>query len=106
MKKMKALMIILGVVLLSGTDALAANLNRVNGGMQAFAENSRLNCTSSDVPSTQTNTGNLTPTPHKPSNHLELKDKSRLMIGGFAPEDRGNPGDRGNPPPPKSGGSR
>jgi len=106
MKKMKALMIILGVVLLSGTDAVAANLNRVNGVMQAFAENSRFNCTSSDVPSAQTNTGILTPTVQKPSHPVELKDNSRLMIGGFAPEDRGNPGDRGNPPSPKSGGTR
>lgn len=103
MKKMKALIIILGVVLLSGTDALAANLNRVNSVMQSFGEDSGFNCTSTDVASTQTNTGNPTLTQQKRSHHVELKDNSRLMIGGFAPEDRGNPGDRGKP---QSGGTR
>ena len=105
MKKMKALIIILGVVLLSGTDVLAANLNRVKSARQSFGEDSGFNCTSTDVASTQTNTGNPTLTPQKPSNPVKLKENFRLIIGGFAPEDRGNPGDRGNPPP-KSGGSR
>lgn len=95
MKKMKVLMIILGVVLLSGTDALAANLKRVNSVMQAFGEDSQCNCISTDVASTPTNTGNPTLTQQKRSHHVELKDNSRFMIGGFAPEDRGNPGDRG-----------
>lgn len=106
MKKMKALIIILGVVLLSGTDALAANLNRVDGVMQAFEEDSLSNCTSTDVASTPTDTGNNTLTQQKPSKPVKLKENFRLIIGGFAPEDRGNPGDRGNPPSPKSGGTR
>lgn len=103
MKKMKVLMIILGVVLLSGTDALAANLNRVNGVMQAFGEDSRFNCTSTDVASTQADTGNHSLAQQKRSHHVDLKENPRLIIGGFAPEDRGNPGDRGRT---QSGGSR
>ncbi len=106
MKKMKALMISLGVVLLSGTDALAANLNRVNSVIQSFEEDSRFNCTLTDVASTPTDTSNHTLTPQKPSNPVKLKENFRLIIGGFAPEDRGNPRDRGNPPSPKSGGTR
>lgn len=103
MKKMKVLMMILGVVLLSGTDALAANLNRVNGVIQAFEAGSQFNCISTDVASTPTNTGNPTLAQQKRSHHVDLKENSPLIIGGFAPEDRGNPGDRGRT---QSGGSR
>lgn len=95
MKKMKALMIILGVVLLSGTEALATNLKRVNSVMQSFEEDRQFNCTSTDVASTPTDTVNPTLTQPKRSHHVELKETPRLIIGGFAPEDRGNPGDRG-----------
>lgn len=103
---MKQLILILGVVLLSGTDALTANLpttDRVSQNLETYSLSSY---PSTEVASNKADTGNSALTQEKRLNPVNLRGNHQEILVGLGPESGGGtPDDRGSTTT-QSGGSK
>jgi hypothetical protein len=102
---MKKLLIILGVVLLSGTDVLAAKLN-IKDSMNHNLETCSSMCSNTtQVSAIEKGMHNNDPIQDSRPNAINSKGNIRLTIADVAPEDRGSPDTRGGSDS-QGGGSR
>jgi hypothetical protein len=92
---MKEVIIILGVVLLSGTDAWAANLQTRDEAMQSREAFSLSSYISEQVTTNQADGCNNTLSQERESKLVILRGKVQLIEAGFADPSRGNPDGRG-----------
>lgn len=99
---MKTLIIILGVVLLSGTDAWAANLKTRDEAMHSLEAFSLSSYLPTEVNANQADGCNNTLTQESRSKLVILGGKLQLIQAQFVGQDRGNPDRRGG----QRGGSR
>ncbi len=92
---MNKLIIILGLVLVSTTTALAANLQTVDGAKQDSSETfNKPNKTSTGISSTEADRGNNPLTPESKLNFVKRGGNQQLIIAGYGdPERRGTPGE-------------
>jgi hypothetical protein len=102
---MKKLIIILGVVLLSGTDVLAAKLN-IKDSMNHNIETCSSICSNTtQVSAIEKGMHNNDLTHDSRPDTINRRENIRLTIADVAPEDRGSPDTRGGSDS-KGGGSR
>ncbi|MCA1991187.1 MAG: hypothetical protein LDL41_03950 [Coleofasciculus sp. S288] len=94
---MKKLTVIFGMVLLSGTDALAANLKTVDGVKNNSIEPpSLLTHPPTQLTSIKADRDSDSFTQEDKLHSVKLRRNLQLIVAQFGPPDRGNPDDRGN----------
>ncbi len=95
---MKKLIIILGVVLLSETDAFAASSKTMDWALHSFQTCNLTSCTSTQVASIKADRGNNPLTQQSSLNPVKLKRNLRFTVAEAVPPTRGNPDGRGSKP--------
>ena len=93
---MNKFIIILGMLVFSGTDALAANLKSMDGARHEIETCSLSSCNTTQVGSINCGRGNNRLTPEGRSNPAILRGNIHSIVAEVAPSpDRGTPDSRG-----------
>lgn len=92
--EMKTLIIIAGVIAISGTDALAANLKPIDDGGNALSQSSLSSSLPTQLSTTEAGNSNHQVTQESQLNFSNLRGNVQLIIADFVSSDRGDPDNR------------